>query len=149
MGLGPLFLEECVLRDIDLKMKVGQIENAFNSLGRLVLLPDASVPDACVACGGPAWGNTYHKNFEPLKNSLFLVSFILGSAYLLFGKRYTADFPFCSTCEEDNFRVSLIRFTDDFVMFGGVSGKFLNLLPIAPTEVAERLEDNWFQRIVR
>src|SRR5258706_5682421 len=65
-GEHDVFVTEFILRDISYSLDVGPIENAYSD-GRLVLLRRASLPDVCVVCGSPAWGNIYHIEFTPYR----------------------------------------------------------------------------------
>jgi hypothetical protein len=41
--------------------------------------------------------------------------------YLFWGKRYLFDFPFCTTCQPDNFQLYLVRVDDDLAIFKEIS----------------------------
>ena len=121
------------LRNIPYTLTVGPIENAYcdNHLywkfSRLVLLRRASLPDVCVVCGSPARGNVLHKEFEQ-RGLLSHLPSLLYVVYLIFGKRYLLDFPFCPTCEPDNFQLIPLRIDDSFAIFENASRTLLKFL---------------------
>ena len=137
------------MRDIPYTLKVGPIENAYND-GRLVLLRRAALPDVCVVCGAPAWGNVCHKEFEPHRFSSWALLLLLWEVvHLIIGKRYLFDFPFCSTCEPGDFDLHPVRLNDDFAVFTGASGTLLKSLPQLPSDLQAEIEGSWLQRALR
>ena len=133
------------MRDIPYTLTVGPIKHAYHdNLGKVVVFRGASLPNVCVGCGGPAWGNTYHKDLEPLMGRGLPVLFL--AIYFIIGKRYLLDFPFCSTCPPDMFQLSIERINEDFAILGGASRAFLKSLPPLPSNLAIQVNANWVQR---
>jgi hypothetical protein len=129
------------MRDVPYSIRIGTIERAFaDNLGKFVVLRSATLPNVCVGCGGPAWGNLFHKEYVLGGRSLY---------FLIFGKCYLLDFPFCATCPPDNFKLRLVRINDEFAIFRGVSGKFLQSLPPIPPYLLAQTNLNWLQRTFR
>jgi hypothetical protein len=142
------------LRNVPYTLTVGPIENAYSDnhlywqFSRLVVLRSASLPDVCVVCGSPARGNVLHKEFEQ-RGLLSHLPSLLHIVYLIFGKRYLLDFPFCPTCEPDNFQLSPLHINDSFAIFGNASRVLLKSLPLVPTDLAKQIDGNWLQRSFR
>lgn len=137
-----------ILRNIPYTLGVGPIENAYSD-GRLVLLRRASLPDVCVVCGSPAWGNVYHREFTPYSYPAWHVPLLWDVVYSIIGKRYLFDFPFCSTCEPGDFDIHPVRINNDFAVFSGASGTLLKSLPSLPPDLEAEIEGSWLQRVLR
>jgi hypothetical protein len=138
------------LRDIPYALRVGPVENTYTDhFGGLVLLRGASLPDVCVVCGSPAWGNVYHKEFEPHRYPWWALPLLWDVAYMIFGKRYLLDLPFCSSCQPDDFQIYPARINNDFAVLSGASITFLKLLPSLPQDLAAKIEGNLLQRVLR
>jgi hypothetical protein len=138
------------LRDVFFKTQVGTIEKAYNDLfGGLVLLPDSSLPDVCVVCGGPANGNVHREKFKPFSAPSWHVPIFYDVVYGIIGKQYVVDFPVCATCEREGFEINLTQIDERVGVFSGASKTFLRLLPVVTPEVASQMEGTWPQRILR
>jgi hypothetical protein len=70
-------------------------------------------------------------------------------AYLILGRSYVVNFPFCSICTDDNFDIQATWLNEKFGFFTGVSRAFLKLLPGIPLELAAELEGTWKQKLLR
>jgi hypothetical protein len=124
--------------------------NAYRDGKNLVLQPHSSLPDVCIACGGPACGNSLHKALPELTHWWYLLPPGLDIiSQLMFGKRYLFDFPFCPNCPPDRFRVSAVRLDKYLAVFRGASESLLDSLPGLPPDVAEEKNRTWFQRKFR
>ena len=138
------------MRNIPFALRVGPVGNAYTDLsGRLVLLRGASLPDVCIVCGSPAWGNLYHKEFEPHCYPSWDLPLLWDVIYLILGKRYLMDLPFCSNCQPDDFQIYLVRINNDFAVLSDVSGTFLKSLPSLPLDLSAKVEGNLVQRALR
>jgi hypothetical protein len=138
------------LREIPYALRVGPVENAYNDhFGGLVLLRGASLPDVCVVCGSPAWGNVFHKEFEPHRYPSWAPPLLWDVGYMIFGNRYLVDLPFCSTCQPDDFQIYPLRINNDFAVFVGASRTLLKSLPSIPQDLAAKIEGSLPQRVLR
>jgi len=136
------------MRNVPYSIKIGPVENAYsNNLGQFVVLRSAALPNVCVGCGGPAWGNMFYKEFEPLIKTSLPVIFL--ALYFIVGRRYLLAFPFCSTCSPENFRVRVIRINGDFAIFSGAAGKFIQSLPPISPDLSAQTSLNWLQRALK
>jgi hypothetical protein len=124
------------------------VRNAYCAGHELVLQLACSLPDVCVACGSPAWGNVEKKEFPatPLGWLLPAPFDIIG---LIFGTRYVFDFPFCSNCAPELFQLKPTRLDSHLAVFVGASGRFLELLPPLPPDVAAEMNSTSLQRKFR
>ena len=137
------------MRDIPYELKIGAPENAYCDIdGHLVLLRGASLPDICVVCGSPAYGNTFNKEFDH-RGLLWHLPSVLWTAYLIFGKRYLLSFPFCPTCGPDDFSLLPVRISDNCAIFTGTSKTLLKSLPLLPPDLDAEVNDGWLQRTFR
>lgn len=142
------------LRNVLYTLTIGAIEDAYCEVdaymepSRLILFRRAALPDICVVCGSPARGNVLHKEFEQGGWLAHLPS-ILQVVYLVLGKRYLLDFPFCSTCTPDEFQLSPLQMHDDFAIFGNASKALLKSLPLLPPDLAEEMEGSWLRRLLQ
>jgi hypothetical protein len=137
------------VRDIPYGLKIGPLENAYCDIdGRLILMCGASLPDICVVCGSSARGNTFNKEFDH-HGLLWHLPSILWTVYLIFGKRYVLNFPFCATCEPHDFSLFPVRISDNWATFTGTSKTFLKSLPPLPPDLDAEINGGWFQRTFR
>jgi hypothetical protein len=142
------------LRDVPYAVTIGATEDAYCEIdtflepSRLILFRRASLPDLCVVCGSPARGNVLHREFEQ-RGLLAHLPSILHVVYLVLGKRYLVDFPFCPACTPDEFQLSPFQINDDFAIFGSASKALLKSLPLLPPDVAQQMEGSWVQRLLR
>jgi len=138
------------MTEIPFSAQSGAVRNAYRDRAFLVLQMGASLPDVCVVCGNPAWGNVVHEGFGNrdlwwvLPPWIDFTYFILQSAL---GTRYTFDFPFCPNCSQSLIqKFSPIRLDEDLAVFRGASQSLLNLLPLMPPDVAAERRRGWLQR---
>jgi hypothetical protein len=137
------------LRDIPYDLKIGPLDKAYCDIdGHFVLMHGASLPDVCVVCGSLAHGNTINKEFDH-HGFLWHLPSVLWTAYLILGKRYVLTFPFCPTCEPDDFSLFPVRINDNCAKFAGTSKTFLKSLPPLPPDLDEEINGGWFQRTIR
>lgn len=135
------------MKDVSYTLRIGPTENAYHdNLGKVVVFRGASLPNVCVGCGGPAWGNTYHKDVEPLMGMGLPGPFL--AIYFIIGKRYLLDFPFCPTCPPDNFQLSIERINEDFAIFSDTSTAFLKSLPPLPSDLEAQVSVRRIQRML-
>ena len=132
------------------KPRLGAIEGAYRGVScDLVVLREASLPDVCIVCGTPANGGTYRAEFQPFRYPSWHIPFFYDIAYLILGRSYVVNFPFCSICTDDNFDIQATWLNEKFGFFTGVSRAFLKLLPGIPLELAAELEGTWKQKLLR
>lgn len=142
------------LRNVPYALTIGAVADAYCQVdaflepSRLILSRRASLPDLCVVCGSPARGNLLHKEFEQ-RGLLAHLPSILRVVYWVLGKRYLVDFPFCPTCTPDEFQLSPVQIGDDFAIFGNASRALLRSLPLLPPDLAEKMQGNWLQQLIR
>jgi hypothetical protein len=77
------------------------IRNAYREGDELLLVQDCSLPDICVACGNPAYGNVERKEFSRLNIWLFILPFGLDLLQFFLADKFVFDFPFCPNCPPD------------------------------------------------
>lgn len=139
------------MTEIQYTVKSAEVRNAYRDGAYLILQRECSLPDVCIACGQPAWGNVIHLEFKP---RLFwwllppLFDFIYLVLQEILGKRYVFDFPFCANCTADRFRLKPIRLTGVLAFFEGVCQPFLDLLPPSSPGAGE-MPLYWFERKFR
>jgi hypothetical protein len=124
------------------------VRNAYRAGHELVLQFGGSLPDVCVACGSPAWGNVEKKEF-PTTPLWWLLPTPFDIIGLIFGTRYVFDFPFCSNCSPELFQLKPTRLDSHLAVFVGASGRLLELLPSLPPDVAAEKNSTWLQRKFR
>jgi hypothetical protein len=137
------------LLEITYTLSPGRQDNVYRHEDKLVVVRGASLPDACVAFGSPAYGNVVRKEFTGSPWWILLpigldVIALLGKR--LFGKKYVFVFPFCRNCSPRNLLVRDIRIEDQVAIFKGASTGFLNLLPAAPPSLVEEINRDWIDR---
>lgn len=113
------------------------------------MLREASLPDVCVVCGTPAHGSVHRAEYEPYRYPAWYVPLFYDIPYLILGKRYVVDFPFCSICKPKDFDIHATQIDEKAGFFSGVSNTFLKLLPRIPQELAGELEGTRAQRVLR
>ena len=139
------------MTEIPYTVKSAEVRNAYRDGANLVLQMDCSLPDVCVACGQPAWGNVIHKEFNSRLLWLLLAplfDFIYLALQEILGKSYAFDFPFCPNCPLDRFQLKPIRLTGVLAIFEGACQPFLDLLPFSPPGAGET-RPYWFERKFR
>jgi hypothetical protein len=139
------------MSEIPYTVKSAEVRNAYRDGEYLVLQRQCSLPDVCVSCGQPAWGNVIHKEFSLrllwwLLPSLF--DFIYLTVHEILGKRYLFDFPFCPNCSPDRFRLRPVRLTDVLAFFEGACQPFMDLLPFSSPGPGET-RPYWFEKKFR
>lgn len=138
------------MREVTFKPRVGAVEGAYLGLsGDLVMLREASLPDVCIVCGTPGRGSVHRAEYEPYRYPAWYVPLFYDIPYLIFGKRYVVDFPFCSICKPQDFDIHATQIDEKAGFFSGVSKTFLKLLPRIPRELAAELEGTRTQRVLR
>jgi hypothetical protein len=136
------------LKDVFFKPRLGAIENAYRGLSwDLVMFREASLPDACIICGTPSFGNTHRAKFEPYAR--WRTELLFSVVYWTVGTRYFVDFPFCSICQPADFDIRATRIDKNVGFFSGVSNTVLKKLPPIPLDLAARLEGTRAQRAFR
>jgi hypothetical protein len=127
----------------------GSIENAYRNGDELVVRPEASLPDICVGCGNPAFGNLKQAEFYDLGEWWILLPSIPDFIALTLRRQYLFEFPFCSSCPPDRFRLKKIRLDDYLAIFSNAPKSFLNALPFMPENVVIERNKSWFRRRFR
>ena len=123
------------------------VRNAYCAGHDLVLRVACSLPDVCVACGSPAWGNVEKKEFEPMGWWLLPTPFDI--IRLLLSTRYVFAFPFCPNCGPEHFQLKPVRLDSHLAVFTGASKRLLDSLPPMPDDVAAEKNCSWFERHFR
>jgi len=130
-------------------VKPAAVRSAYCDGAYLILQMHYSLPDVCVACGQPAWGNVTHREFKP-RLLWFVLPPPLDYIYLVLqevlGKSRVFDFPFCPNCPPCRFGLKAIRLTNGLAIFEGACKAFLDVLPRPVSRIAEP-RPNWFERI--
>ena len=127
------------------------VENAYRDGQQFVLQPSATLPDICVACGNPAYGNVSHKKFPDSgylwvwPTPLDLIAYFL----YLFVDKYFFDFPFCPNRTSGGILLTSVRIDDNLAVFKGASQGFLESLPLITPEVVSEKNRDWIERKVR
>ncbi len=96
------------MHEISFSEQSPSVRNAYRDGAYLVLQTGSSLPDVCVACGNPAWGNLIHKEFDDRDLWWMLptpINVIYVTAQSIFGKRYVFDFPFVRTVRRTAFNL--------------------------------------------
>jgi len=138
--------------EISYSEQSASVRNVFRDGAYLVLGIGSSLPDICVACGNPAFGNVIHKEFDDRDLWWALptpIDVIYVIAQSIFGKRYVFDFPFCPNCPLGRFRLAPTRLDRHLAVFVRASQSLLNLLPPMPPDVAAERSRDWLQRKFR
>lgn len=144
--MGPWSGESNAVIDKTYTQPCASVRNAYPFGGELVMQPGCSLPNVCVACGRPAWGNLEKKEFPGIEYDLSSLFAIL---YLIFGTNYIFQFPFCPNCEPDRFQLKPTRLDRHLAVFVGAAMRFLEALPAMPDEVASERNLTWFHRKFR
>jgi hypothetical protein len=138
--------------EISYSEQSASVRNVFRDGAYLVLEIGSSLPDICVACGNPAFGNVIHKEFDDRDLWWALptpIDVIYVIAQSIFGKRYVFDFPFCPNCPPGRLRLAPTRLDRHLAVFVRASQSLLNLLPPMPPDVAVERSRDWLQRKFR
>lgn len=122
----------------------GSVRNAYCAGHELVLQFGCSLPDVCVACGGPARSNVEKKEFEP--TGWWLLPSPVDFIRLWFGTSYVFQFPFCSNCEPKNFPLKPVRLDSRLAVFTGAPNRLLDSLPPIPPDIQAEKDLSWLQR---
>ena len=126
------------------------VRNAYREGADLLLLDGCSLPDICVACGNPAYGNVERREFSKSNPWVYGLPFALDIIVgLIFTKTFLFAFPFCSNCPPDRLRLTPVRLDRDLVVLRGASEGVLGRLPPPPPEVAAERNSSWIQRKFR
>jgi len=123
------------------------VQNAYRAGHELVLRLGCSLPDVCVGCGSPAWGNVEKKEFEPMGWELLPTPFDI--IRLLLGTSYVFAFPFCPNCAPEHFQLKPVRLDSHMAVFTGASKRLLDSLPPMPPDIEAEKNCTWLQRKLR
>jgi hypothetical protein len=123
------------------------VQNAYRTGDELVLQAGCSLPDLCVACGSPAWGNVEKRKFEP--PGWWLLPWPFDIIRLWSGRNYLFSFPFCPNCGPEHFSLKPGRLDSQLAVFTGAPKRLLDALPPMPPEVEEEKNTSWIQRKFR
>jgi hypothetical protein len=138
--------------EISYSEQSASVRSAYREGACLVLQIGSSLPDVCVACGNPAWGNVIHKEFDDRNLWWALptpIDVIYAIAQSIFGKRYVFDFPFCPNCSPGRFQLTPTRLDRRLAVFVGTSQSLLDLLPPLSPDVAAENSRIWIERQFR
>lgn len=128
------------------------VRKAYRDKNQLIVQPEATLPDVCIACGGPARGRKAQANFAVGGNwSLFLPPILDVIVESFVSRLYVFELPFCG-CNmlwPYNLLIKKARLDDWLGVFEGVASSFLDSLPAMPPEVAAEKSRDWLQRRFR
>lgn len=137
------------MREIQFSKQTGAIRNAYRNGDELLLLYACSLPDVCVACGKPAYGNVEHKGFLQFGFWWYILPPVLDFLALLLNRRFLFEFPFCSKCPPGAIRFIRARVDEEMAVFRNVPREVLDLLPEAPLDVMAERNRSWIERNMR
>ena len=137
------------MAEISYSAQSATVKNAYRQGNDLLLLDGCSLPDICVACGNPAYGNVERKEFSKPNPWIYLLPMVLHViADLTLTKTFLFAFPFCPNCPPDRLRLTPIRLNRDLVVLRGASEGVLSRLPPPPPELAQP-NRSWLHRKFR
>jgi hypothetical protein len=138
-----------IVREITYTSKSLPAQKAYRCGQELVVLPGASFPDICVACGKPAHGGLIHREFYDLGDLWFMLPNVLKLVAYVLRKQYLFEFPFCANCPSGPFHLVKMRCDDHLAAFTGAHQVFIDSLPFASLDLVEERNQGWLQRRFR
>jgi hypothetical protein len=125
----------------------GSVRKAYRAGHEIVLEPGCSLPDICVGCGSPAFGNIVKREFEPV--GWWLLPTPFDFLRLWFGTHYVFAFPFCPVCALEQFQLKPVRLDSRLAVFSGGPQRLFDALPSMPAGTQKEKERSWLRRTFR